>query len=251
MRARPGREMLDPYLDDGVRSGVSVMRSSKFRLGLAASAALLLSAAPAAAATQLVDGGFEAQASGVGQFCYFNFGTVCPTGAWTGGTIGNGGGGGFQDEQNFAWPGLATPDGVKYAFIQMLGFIQQSFVAGDTGTYNLSWLHAGRSNSQFSGNQNYDVLVNGVVVASSSTVTYENWGAVGSSNFNLVAGQAYTVRFQGLVETDFPATFIDAVSLNAAAPVGGIPEPSTWAMLILGFGAIGGALRSRRRYHTA
>lgn len=29
--------------------------------------------------------------------------------------------------------------------------------------------------------------------------------------------------------------------------VGVIPEPSTWALLILGFGAVGGALRSRKR----
>ncbi len=28
---------------------------------------------------------------------------------------------------------------------------------------------------------------------------------------------------------------------------GGVPEPATWAMMILGFGVIGGALRSRRR----
>jgi hypothetical protein len=25
-----------------------------------------------------------------------------------------------------------------------------------------------------------------------------------------------------------------------------VPEPSTWAMLVLGFGAMGGAMRSRR-----
>jgi hypothetical protein len=30
-------------------------------------------------------------------------------------------------------------------------------------------------------------------------------------------------------------------------PNGGIPEPSTWAMMLLGFGALGTALRSRRR----
>lgn len=30
-------------------------------------------------------------------------------------------------------------------------------------------------------------------------------------------------------------------------PAGAVPEPSTWAMLILGFGAIGGMLRGRRR----
>ena len=35
---------------------------------------------------------------------------------------------------------------------------------------------------------------------------------------------------------------------------GGIPEPRTWAMLLIGFGAIGGAMRSRKtvlRYRTA
>lgn len=30
-------------------------------------------------------------------------------------------------------------------------------------------------------------------------------------------------------------------------PVGGVPEPGTWAMLIMGFSAIGGALRASRR----
>jgi hypothetical protein len=26
-----------------------------------------------------------------------------------------------------------------------------------------------------------------------------------------------------------------------------VPEPSTWAMLLIGFGAVGGGLRARRR----
>jgi hypothetical protein len=34
---------------------------------------------------------------------------------------------------------------------------------------------------------------------------------------------------------------------NQTVPQGGIPEPSTWAMMLLGFGALGSALRSRRR----
>jgi hypothetical protein len=29
--------------------------------------------------------------------------------------------------------------------------------------------------------------------------------------------------------------------------VGAVPEPSTWAMMLLGFGFVGGAMRSRRR----
>jgi hypothetical protein len=38
-------------------------------------------------------------------------------------------------------------------------------------------------------------------------------------------------------------------SLDAAA--GAVPEPATWAMLILGFGAVGAGLRTRRRARTA
>lgn len=41
---------------------------------------------------------------------------------------------------------------------------------------------------------------------------------------------------------------VDNLSINAAlAPVAGVPEPSTWAMLILGFGVVGAGLRGRRK----
>jgi hypothetical protein len=38
-----------------------------------------------------------------------------------------------------------------------------------------------------------------------------------------------------------------ALNFNGVAPAGGVPEPSVWAMLLLGFGGIGGMARSRRR----
>jgi len=38
-----------------------------------------------------------------------------------------------------------------------------------------------------------------------------------------------------------PISFLDGVSLTAA-----VPEPATWAMMITGFGAVGGALRRKR-----
>jgi len=41
------------------------------------------------------------------------------------------------------------------------------------------------------------------------------------------------------------ANGVTFTALNAA-----VPEPSTWAMLILGFGMVGGALRSARRQRT-
>ena len=41
----------------------------------------------------------------------------------------------------------------------------------------------------------------------------------------------------------------DNITLGAATP-GGVPEPSTWAMMLLGFGAVGIAMRRRRTGKT-
>jgi roadblock/LC7 domain-containing protein len=40
-------------------------------------------------------------------------------------------------------------------------------------------------------------------------------------------------------------------NLVAGRTVGGVPEPASWAMLIIGFGAMGGAMRYRRREAAA
>lgn len=65
-----------------------------------------------------------------------------------------------------------------------------------------------------------------------------HWDPVGVS----FAGTAKSVDFGGA------ANFIgfDNVTLGAAVP-GGVPEPATWAMMLLGFGAIGFAVRRRRK----
>lgn len=42
---------------------------------------------------------------------------------------------------------------------------------------------------------------------------------------------------------------IDNLVVNAAA--GAVPEPATWALLILGFGMVGGALRAKRSVRAA
>jgi hypothetical protein len=58
---------------------------------------------------------------------------------------------------------------------------------------------------------------------------------------NLAAG-TYQLRF---AETDNQSFFnfgVDNVAITVA-----VPEPASWAMMITGFGLVGGALRSRRR----
>ncbi|MEG8038220.1 PEPxxWA-CTERM sorting domain-containing protein [Sphingomonas sp. LR60] len=47
--------------------------------------------------------------------------------------------------------------------------------------------------------------------------------------------------------TDFRRTSVLPFFASETLIAGAVPEPATWAMMILGFGLIGGALRSRRR----
>lgn len=62
------------------------------------------------------------------------------------------------------------------------------------------------------------------------------------------AGDA--VLFSGLLDSRNSSAF-DATAAFDSPNVGGVPEPSTWAMMILGFGAAGAAVRSRRRVALA
>jgi len=63
-------------------------------------------------------------------------------------------------------------------------------------------------------------------------------GAVALMNPGLVIGQVQNI-------TDLDSRAFDVIGYNRR--VVAVPEPATWAMMISGFGMIGGALRRRRR----
>ena len=66
-----------------------------------------------------------------------------------------------------------------------------------------------------------------------------NWAPIG---FNPAVNDTYRVTL------DVTGLAGGAQSLSIDAKLGaGVPEPATWAMMIGGFGLIGGAMRSRRR----
>ena len=46
--------------------------------------------------------------------------------------------------------------------------------------------------------------------------------------------------------TGFDADSVVAINYIDTTPIGGIPEPATWAMMIVGFGAAGSMIRRRR-----
>lgn len=70
---------------------------------------------------------------------------------------------------------------------------------------------------------------------------YCEWTPVGMT----FAGTAHSVDFDGF--TDF--LIFDNITFGAATPGNGneIPEPATWAMMLLGFGAMGIAIRRSRK----
>ena len=205
-------------------------------LGGMAALALGASATSAAAAELLADGGFGNQAAGVTSYCYGGFAAggnaPCGPGAWT---LANGGG--LQNEMYGPWRGEPTPDGTHYAFIQNLGYIEQTFNVGAAGLVQFSWLEAGRPSGCCQGNQSYDVLLNNVVFASFSTTTNQPF-ILRNASATALAG-ANVLRFQGKNSIGDQTAFIDKVSAA-------VPEPGTWALMILGFGGAGAMLRRRQ-----
>jgi hypothetical protein len=61
------------------------------------------------------------------------------------------------------------------------------------------------------------------------------------------AGTARSIDFSG----GAGSTGFDDITFGSATPGVAVPEPATWAMLLLGFGATGALLRTRRRMHFA
>jgi len=77
---------------------------------------------------------------------------------------------------------------------------------------------------------------------------------IGLSGFtyNLTTGTSYIAIMTGFGNTDMGSWSLTIAGPGTAVPVnaGAVPEPATWAMLMMGFGAVGATLRTRRRHVT-
>ena len=97
--------------------------------------------------------------------------------------------------------------------------------------------------NRFAGTGGFSLLTGGdfrTLLLSSSFLTYD-----GVSSIAAVTGSAVALPYNFSSNTDqFTVTSASNLKFSATAAV---PEPATWAMMILGFGAIGAILRYRRR----
>jgi hypothetical protein len=221
-----------------------------------------LAAVAAAAATQahaanvLSDGGFEAQsvANRVGTGDFF-VGDACQLDVLFGGS---------HCRAREPWSannrvvflvkggtevaeGVASAEGSYHAMLGGGGQLFQYFVAPTSGDYTLSWLEAGGRSAAYSSPLDYFVLVSGEVGGGSAAhvaTQFQDFTLREMALTGLVAGASYQLSFVGAGRCcDVGALMIDDVRIEAA----GVPEPSTWALLILGFGAVGAGTRRRAR----
>lgn len=72
--------------------------------------------------------------------------------------------------------------------------------------------------------------------------------ALDSSFFSLLSDGAVSLAGTTISEDSGSGSFqIDFLSLEITTDMGAVPEPATWAFMIIGFGAIGGAMRRQRK----
>ena len=226
------------------------MHTSFLRLSTAVAfsfATLVAAPAYAAAGPTITDASFEAANLGASGYQY-GPGTV--------------GGSSFNSKAGVAGAyspfvdmvGTVPTDGFQVAFIQS--------VEGDEGSFTMSL-------SNLTIGSTYDFMFDaakrgGFGVVRELSVFY---GALGLGTFSatttafqtfttasfVALGDSGTLTFTaGASRTGDDNVLIDNVRINErdAAPgdVSAVPEPATWAMMIVGFGAVGVA--SRRRRHT-
>ena len=133
----------------------------------------------------------------------------------------------------------------NYATSQLVN----GLVAGTT--YNLTFLMASEYTNQDSLRVSVDGGLGTIFTAPSSYGVANNfWDNWVAQLFSFTAtGTSATIQFDsnGLNANGYDVGF-DRVSLQAAQRAeGAVPEPGTWAMMLLGFGGMGVALRRRRK----
>ncbi len=210
------------------------------RIGIAA-VLLSMSAlgASCASAATIVDPSFESPSVGLGGYQYD------PASAPAGVTFDGGGAGGAGIQSNgSAWQLAAAPDGSQTAFLQSTGSYGASI------SLDVSDLTVGQS-YRFSF---YDALRNGPYNPNPVDVSFDGhdlgtytpasttWTQATTSSFVAGSTSGSLVFSAPSLAGDNDAG-IDAVAINAVA----VPEPATWAVMMLGLFGAGAMLRRRRQ----
>ncbi len=195
--------------------------------------------ASASAAQLIVNGGFEAPTVD-DPCCITSPPTAIP--GWTATPDVNVVNGTFSSNPggtNLAYEGLQYLDLVGQSG---MGSISQTFNTVIGQTYDISFAY---SHNLFSGTQGAtaDFSVGDLIGSlshSSGSNSDLDW-MIFTGSFT-ATDRSTTLTFTNLTGGPNEGVLLDAVSVQGA-----VPEPATWALLILGFGVVGGAMRQRSR----
>jgi hypothetical protein len=209
---------------------------------LSAAAALALTST--AHAQTVSDGGFESLTLTTDSYAY------SPTGV---GGVTFFGRSGLQASST-AWGFGAVADGNQSAFIQVGGWFEQAVTGLTVGSwYSVSFFDSFREDTRLYAADPYSVSFDGQLLGTFSP-TSNAFSSVTTGTFVASATNG-VLTFRGVPLDGLDRSVgIDAVSVAAvqgnAAQVAAVPEPAAWAMMLVGFGAIGGALRRRQKVTT-
>ncbi|WP_397417197.1 PEPxxWA-CTERM sorting domain-containing protein [Phenylobacterium sp.] len=153
-------------------------------------------------------------------------------------------------------PAFITIDlGASYRIGELELFNTRNDFFGDRGTKDFT-IAGGNSVSAFSGGLRLSgletTLVTGVLAPAAviNNIPGQSFSVSSSATFRYLEFRPTSAR--GPFSTaSFSAYGLNELRVYEYEATGAIPEPSTWAMMILGFGAAGAAIRSRRRVSAA
>lgn len=192
---------------------------------LCGAAALVIAAATAscASANLVTDGSFETP-----DIANFAYNASAAGGAWT--FLQNSGL--IDPPSSFGAP--AAPDGDQVAFLQSdftaagFGSFSQTINVALDGVYSLAYLDAGRDNFGSTGNLNYEVLLDAVVIVDNVGTTTGQPFTARLFNFAATAGtHTLTFRVDPTQAVGDNTAFFDQVSVTA------VPEAGAWAFLLV------------------
>ena len=154
---------------------------------------------------------------------------------------------GLGDESSFAYLGLPVADvghqsAFDFGFGPSTGLIYANFSAAISDFSLMAYKLAGPTSRDITLTAYSGLNGTGTLLGTTSgTFDGANYYAATFSLTGLAGAQSF-----GFNAATRGNTFFDNFSATAAA-VGNVPEPASWAMMLLGFGALGGATRYRRR----
>jgi hypothetical protein len=214
-----------PDADIFARSSIPwVAVRSSATISIAGLVLCLLASPPVRAQNLVTDGDFETTQLGQGNYEYVN--------GLLNGWLYSGLAVLINVADNSPWvtPSQTGYSGNQVAGVQNMGSISQTFAAPGTGGFDVTWLDSGRPNYDA---QNYTVSV--LNNATGAIVSSETLTVTPGANFSpealaasLVAGDSYSLTFQGLDSSGGDATaFIDDVDVSSgpAPAIGVLPLP--------------------------